>query len=194
LRGRPTKGPSAWRGSMLPVLEGALDRAVSLAASMDSRGYGRHGQTPVVVRRAAATLTLGGMVLVAIGAYGVLDPSVPFVLRAPALVAGGIALAGALVLGGRRSDRTRYRPDRWLLAECVVAGCGVVAVIGVVVSGRVGGALEPSGYPPEGPALPMAAAIGVLVAALPAWVAPEPPELATVSAPSGAGASLEVAA
>jgi len=194
LRGRPTKGPSAWRGSMLPVLEGALERAVSLAASMDSRGYGRHGGTPVAVRRSAAALTLGGMVLVAIGAYGVLDPSVPIVLRAPALIAGGVALAGALVLGGRRSDRTRYRPDPWLVAEWVVAACGVVAVAGVVVSGRVGGALEPSVYPLEVPALPVAAAVGVLLAALPAWVAPEPPELATAPRPANTGAALEVAA
>lgn len=192
LRGRPTKGPSAWRGSMLPVLEGALERAVSLAASMDSRGYGRHGQTPAAVRRTAAALTLGGMVLVAIGAYGVLDPSVPFVLRAPALVAGGAALAGALAMGSRRSDRTRYRPDPWLFTEWAVSACGVVAVLGVVVSGRVGGVLEPSVYPLEVPQLPVAAAVGVLLAVLPAWLAPEPPELATAPAPPET--ALEVAA
>ena len=197
LRGRPTKGPSAWRGSMLPVLEGALERAVALAASMDSRGYGRHGQSPAAIRRTAAALTLGGMVLVAIGAYGVLDPSVPFVLRAPALLAGGAALAGALVMGGRRSDRTRYRADRWLAAEWVVSVCGLVAVVGVVVSGRLGGTLDPSVYPLEVPQLPVAAALGVLVAVLPAWVAPEPPELATVPSSVEAAASaraLEVAA
>ena len=194
LRGRPTKGPSAWRGSMLPVLEGALERAVALAASMDSRGYGRHGQTPVAVRRTAAALTLGGLVLVAIGAYGVLDPSVPFVLRAPALVAGGAALAGALVMGGRRSDRTRYRPDPWLVAEWIVSLSGVVAVVGVVASGRVGGALDPSVYPLEVPQLPVAGAVGVVLAALPAWVAPEPPELATVVPSIDAASALEVAA
>ena len=109
-----------------------------------------------------------------------LDPSVPFVLRAPTLLAGGAALAAALVMGGRRSDRTRYRPDRWLLAEWVVSLCGLVAVVGVVVSGRLGDTLDPSVYPLELPELPVAAALGVLVAVLPAWVAPEPPELATV--------------
>ena len=139
---------------MLPVLEGALERAVALAASMDSRGYGRHGETPPAVRHTAAGLTLGGLVLVAIGAYGVLDPSVPFVLRAPALIAGGVALAGALMLSGRRSDRTRYRPDQWLVAEWVVAACGVVAVVGVVISGRAGGLLDPSVYPLEVPPAP----------------------------------------
>jgi len=192
LRGRPTSGPSAWRGSMLPVLEGALERAVALAASMDSRGYGRHGETPPAVRHTAAGLTLGGMVLVAIGAYGVLDPSVPIVLRAPALIAGGIALAGALMLGGRRSDRTRYRPDPWLVAEWIVSGCGLAAVVGVVISGRAGGLLDPSVYPLEVPQLPIAAAVGVLIAVLPAWVAPEPPELSSMAPVRSS--ELEVAA
>ena len=42
----------------------------------------------------------------------------------------------------------------------------------------------------EIPSLPAAALIGILVAALPAWAAPVPPSLATVSVPTG----LEVAA
>ncbi len=193
LRGRPTRGPSAWRGSMLPVLEGALERAVALAASMDSRGYGRHGEASVALRRGAAALTLGGLVLVAVGSYGVLDTSVPFVLRAPALVAGGLALTLSLVLGGRRADRTRYRADRWLLPEWLVAATGVAAVVGVVVSGRAGDALDPSVYPLELPSLPVAATIGVLIAVLPAWLAPEPPELATVVA-DPVQTELEVAA
>jgi energy-coupling factor transport system permease protein len=185
LRGRPTRGPSAWRGSMLPVLEGALERAVALAASMDSRGYGRHGQAPVAVRRAAAALTLGGLVLAGLGAYGVLDPRAPFVLRAPAAVAGGLALAVALALGGRRSDRTRYRPDPWAAAEWCVAASGAAAVLASIVAGRLGTGLDPSVYPLEVPQLPVVAAVGVLVAALPAWVAPEPPALVpTAPAPA----------
>lgn len=193
LRGRPTSGPSAWRGSMLPVLEGALERAVALAASMDSRGYGRHGRAPTATRRAAAALTLGGLVLVALGAYGVLDPGVPFVLRTPALVAGAVALAAALALGSRRSDRTRYRADPWLAPEWLVSACGVAAVVGVVTSGRLGDVLDPSVYPLELPGVPVAACVGALVAVLPAWLAPEPPSFGTVTA-AVADADLEVAA
>ena len=190
LRGRPTTGPSAWRGSMLPVLEGALERAVTLAASMDSRGYGRHGEASVLVRRGAAALTLSGLVLCAIGAYGVLDPSVPLVLRSPALVAGGAALTAALLLGGRRSDRTRYRADPWAGPEWLVALSGLAAVVGVVIAGRAGSALDPSVYPLEVPELPVAAVIGVVMAALPAWAAPEPPSLSVATVTS----ELEVAA
>jgi hypothetical protein len=49
-------------------------------------------------------------------------------------------------------------------------------------------------YPLEVPQLPVAAAVGVVLAALPAWVAPEPPELATVVPSVEAASALEVAA
>jgi energy-coupling factor transport system permease protein len=157
---------------------------------MDSRGYGRHGQSSALVRRSAAALTLVGLVLCAIGAYGVLDPSVPLVLRSPSLVAGGATLTAALFLGSRRSDRTRYRADPWAGPEWLVALSGLAAVIGVVVAGRVGSTLDPSVYPLEVPELPIAAVIGVVVAALPAWAAPEPPSLSVSPLAGG----LEVAA
>ena len=40
LRGRPVNGPAAWRGTAVPVLEGSMARSLTLAASMDARGYG----------------------------------------------------------------------------------------------------------------------------------------------------------
>ena len=80
------------------------------------------------------------------------------------------------------------RRARWVRRALVL-----VAVLGVVVSGRLGDALDPSVYPLELPQLPVAAAIGVALAALPAWIAPEPPELATAVAPQPAE-GLEVAA
>ncbi|NEB73787.1 energy-coupling factor transporter transmembrane protein EcfT, partial [Streptomyces sp. SID14478] len=40
LRGRPDKGVRGLLQVGLPVLEGALERSVSLAAAMDARGYG----------------------------------------------------------------------------------------------------------------------------------------------------------
>jgi len=189
LRGRPDRGPAAWRGSVLPVLEGALERAIALAASMDSRGYGRHGTAAPGLRRLAAGLTLAGLVLAGIGAYGVLDPSVPAVLRAPALLAGAAALAAALALAGRRSDRTRYRPDPWAGSEWAVALSGLAAAVGVVVAGRAGAVLDPSVNPLEVPSVPVAAALGVLLAVVPAWAAPEAPALAPRPAPE-----LDVAA
>ncbi len=41
LRGRSTRGPGSLKRLAMPVLEGALEHSVELAAAMDSRGYGR---------------------------------------------------------------------------------------------------------------------------------------------------------
>ena len=46
LRGRTSSGLRAIAASAMPVLEGALERSVTLAAAMDSRGYARRGPQP----------------------------------------------------------------------------------------------------------------------------------------------------
>lgn len=179
LRGRADRGVRAWSASALPVLEGALDRAIALAASMDSRGYGRRGAAPVAQRRGAVVLVLLGLLAIAIGCYGLFDPGAPVVFRLPALALGAAALAGALVTGGRSTTRTRYRPDPWIAPEWMVTVAGLIALVSFVVVGRAGGALDPSTNPLEIPAVPVIAVIGLLVAAAPAWVAPPPPSLAS---------------
>lgn len=183
LRGRRTRGLAGLRGLALPVLEGALERSVALAASMDSRGYGRRGATPPAVRRLASGLVLAGMLLAAIGAYGVLDAGAPAALGLPVLALAALSLAGSLVMGGRRHARTRYRPDPWRAPEWLVSACGVAVVAGMVVAGR-SGELSPSVYPLEVPGLPVAALLAAVAAAIPAWAAPEPPPLGTVEAPA----------
>ncbi|MCU0311914.1 MAG: hypothetical protein MUE36_13335 [Acidimicrobiales bacterium] len=180
LRGGDGRGLGAMRDVALPVLEGSLERAVALAASMDARGYGRRGAGAPGVRRAAAALTLVGFLAAAVGSYGLLDPSAPFVLGAPALALGLLGLAAALVLGGRRSSRTRYRPDPWVLPEWLTVLSGAAMVAGVVLADRAGAVLDPSVQPLEWPTLPVLATVGVVAGLLPAWCTPRPPALASV--------------
>ncbi len=177
LRGRADRGVRAWAGSAMPVLEGALDRSVALAASMDARGYGRRGATPRHRRRLISGLMLLGLCLVAVGAYGLLDASAPAVLRLPPFIAGAAALTASLVLSGRGVERTRYRPDPWRSPEWIVSLSGAAALVAIIVAGRNGAVLEPSVYPLTMPQLPPLAAAGILAALLPAWFAPRPPTL-----------------
>jgi energy-coupling factor transport system permease protein len=181
LRGRGGRGLAALRDVALPVLEGALERSVSLAASMDARGYGRRGTATTAARRSASALTLVGLMAAAVGSYGLLDPSTPFVLGFPALAAGAAALAAALVVGSRRSSRSAYRPDPWRAPEWVTVSSGAAVIAGMVVAGRTGAALDPSVYPLELPSLPLVATAGILLGALPAWFTPRPPSLATAT-------------
>lgn len=169
LRGRATRGPRALRGVVVPVLEGALTRSVALAASMDARGYGRGRGRPT---HRMALVAAAGLVALCVGTYGVLDPSSPAVLGFPAMGVGTTLLGAALVDGSRRAGRTRYRPDVWRWPEWVVAATGVVAPVALSVAHP--NALHPSTHPLVAPAVPLVATLGILVALLPAFVAPRP--------------------
>ncbi|MER5550871.1 energy-coupling factor transporter transmembrane protein EcfT [Streptomyces sp. NPDC002793] len=174
LRGRPTGGVRAVLQIGLPVLEGALERSVAVAASMDARGYGRTAQVPTAVRRTTHVLTLGGLLGVCAGTYGLLSAQ-GAVHGLPLLLAGlAVAMAG-LGLGGRRSVRTRYRPDRWGVRAWLVATSGAAVAAAMIWAGAAGPeALHPGVVPLTAPVLPLWPAAAVLVGLMPAVVAPLP--------------------
>ena len=183
LRGRPTSGLAGVRGIALPVLEGALERSVALAASMDARGYGRRSERTPRRRRAVAVLTLAGVVAVVIGTYGLLDAGAPAGLGLPLVAAGSLGLASTLGIRGRDVGRTRYRPDPWRAPEWATVAAGAAALGGIVLAGRRDPAvLELTTSPLVAPELPVAAAVGLLAGALPAWVTPVPPDRAAADA------------
>lgn len=178
LRGRPTRGLRAMRGVGIPVLEGALERSVELAAAMDSRGYGRRANIAPTRRRLTAAMTTGGLLGVCVGLYGLLDGGSPASLGLPALSVGTVLAVGGLVLGGRRTPRTRYRPDPWAGPEWLVAGSGIAAAALLLVVATVDPvALQPSTSPLLMPELPLAAVVAVLLGLLPAWAAPAAPRV-----------------
>lgn len=123
LRGRAEKGVRALLQVGLPVLEGALERSVALAAAMDARGYGRTAAVPPAVRRATVALTLGGLLGLCAGTYALLAAT-GAAYGLPLLLAGLAAAVAGLRLGGRRSVRTRYRPDRWDATAWLITASG----------------------------------------------------------------------
>ncbi|MFD7664729.1 energy-coupling factor transporter transmembrane component T [Streptomyces sp. NPDC059788] len=185
LRGRPDRGFKALLQVGLPVLEGALERSVSLAAAMDARGYGRTAQVPPAVRHTTTALTLGGLLGVCAGTYGLLaDTGAAYGL--PVLLAGLVAALGGLWLGGRRSVRSRYRPDRWGVRAWLVSGSGVaVAALMIWANSADPTALHPPAIPLTAPVLPLWPAAGVLLGLLPAFVAPLPPRAEQPAEPVG---------
>ncbi|WP_435843868.1 CbiQ family ECF transporter T component [Streptomyces fructofermentans] len=174
LRGRPDSGLRGLLQVGLPVLEGALERSVALAAAMDARGYGRTAAVAPAVRRTTAVLTLGGLVGVCAGTYGVLTAE-GGVHGLPVLLAGLAAALAGLWLGGRRSVRTRYRPDAWGVRAWLVAGSGAaVAALVILYSSYDPAALHPGVVPLTAPVLPLWPAGAALLGLLPAFVAPDP--------------------
>ncbi|MFJ6137899.1 CbiQ family ECF transporter T component [Kitasatospora sp. NPDC092286] len=179
LRGRTDRGIAAVLSVGLPVLEGALERSVALAAAMDTRGFGRTADVPPRLARATAALTLAGLLGICLAAYGLLTADgTGWAL--PVLLLGLAAAFAGLLLGSRRSVRTRYRPDPWSLPEWLTAGSGA-AVAGSLIwlSTRDPAAFAPTVVPPTAPALPLAAVLAVLVGLIPAFATPTPPRRAS---------------
>jgi energy-coupling factor transport system permease protein len=184
LRGRPVRGVAGLRGMAVPVLEGALDRSLQLAASMDARGYGRH-RAEAGSRRMGTALVVTGLLVVVVGLYGVLDSGAMGGAGLPLFALGLVLCAASLLLGGRRSIRTRYRPDAWRWPEWAVVFSGLVAVAGISVAEALGVAgIQYSGTPFTVPLLPVLPAATILVGLVPSFASPRPPEAVPRTAPA----------
>ena len=121
LRGRRLRGRRAVAATTLPVLQDALDRSLTIAASMDSRGYARihRGSSAPVI-----TLLLIALLGAVLGSYALLDGTSPPWLAVPLLVSGAVTAAAGSIIAGRRILTTRYRPDPWGLREYLIASSG----------------------------------------------------------------------
>lgn len=173
LRAGDTRRIGRLRRFLVPVLEDALERSLALAAGMDTRGYGRSGSATTRERRLTGTLMLLALLGLCAGTYGVLDATAPRWLATPMVILG-LALAGvALVVAGRRVERSVYRPDPWRWPETVVALTGLaVGALGWWVSRH-----QPLVAFPDiagTPEVSLVALVGGLLGLVPAVATPEP--------------------
>jgi energy-coupling factor transport system permease protein len=182
LRGDGSRGLRAVPQVALPVLQDTLDRSLLLAAAMESRGYGSRRASSAGSRLLTGFLTLSGLLAMAFGLYGILNPTSTGgwrhqLLSWPVLVLGlALAMAG-MALGGRAVRVTTYRPDPWRTAETVTVLAGVAAAVGTVLSrSATPDLLTMPLQPLAAPGLPVAATIGILVAVLPAFATPPTPK------------------
>lgn len=183
LRGRPDRGLRGVTGAAMPVFHGALDRSVGLAAAMDSRGYGRTAGRSRTAVRVTGGLLLTGIAGICMGLYGLLDSSwssnTGLVVLGLGLVLGVVGMFQA----GKSSTRTRYRPDPWSWPEWLTATSGVVAAVATFAQGLMDPAsLQSLITPLTWPTVPWLALVGILFAALPAFLTPEPPGMTPTTA------------
>ncbi len=187
LRGGTTgKRMHVLRTIVIPVLEDALDRSLKLAASMDSRGYGRAGAAGRRARFTTGLLMITGLIGVCVGVYATLDGSTPRFLAFPVLVSGLAVAAIGFRFAGRRVRRTRYRPDRWRLAEIVAAASGLAVAAALFATSDVDPTnLNPSLTDLSWPLLSWTPLCGVLIGVLPAFLTPPPEPPHDHRAPAG---------
>lgn len=121
---RPPTTDREWL--ITPVLADALDHCLSLAGSMDSRGYARATRSTRWVGAALVVALLAG----AAGTYGLLTPGG----NGWGLLIGGGALAlGASIVASRSVQRTRYRPLTWGWRDVVTTTTGIAVGVGAIV-------------------------------------------------------------
>jgi energy-coupling factor transport system permease protein len=174
LRGHDGRGVRELARLAVPVLETAFERSLGLAASMESRGYGRSVQSTQRSRRVASALALAGLFGVLAGLYGLLDASVGGVLGLPLLVAGALVAGCSLAVGASRDGRTGHRRDTWAWSETMTVACGALAAGAVVIASIGSWAGVVPTQRAELPQVPLVAVLAILVAALPAFFTPQP--------------------
>jgi len=173
LRGDPGNGIGSLRRIVVPVLEDALERSMTLAAGMDARGYGRSGQSTSRGRLVTGALMLTGLVGVCVGTYGFLDATAPRILSWPMLIVGVLFAGLGFFAAGRRVERTRYRPDRWRTGEIVAAASGILVAVAVYVEAdRSPDVIYPllTAWPP----LTVLSLVAVMIGVVPAFLTPPP--------------------
>lgn len=167
---------------IVPVLSDSLERSLSLAASMEVRGFGRAGTSTRGQRRLSLALGLLAMMLLAVWAFRFLarSPDYPMfgipLVTTSLLLAGMITAAAGIRVSGASVRRTQYRPIPWTVDESLVLASGVGAAAVVSWVGAVDDAevLFPTLVPLVWPALTPLLAAALAVAFLPALTAPEP--------------------
>ena len=173
LRGATRRGNGMVKGVLIPVLEDALDRSLVLAAAMDSRGYGRSAEQPRRCdwspRRScsaessvcASAPTESSTARRRARSAGPCSPSAASSPSSASASAAGVCSAAST------------GPDPWGLPEWMVVACGLGAACAMFVASSVDpDNLYPTLQPLRWPALGVLPAIGALIGALPALLAP----------------------
>lgn len=176
LRGGPGHGFKAVRGVVIPVLEDAVDRSLTLAAGMEVRGFGRT-RRDMRGRSAVTALLVASSAAVTFGLFALLGIGDALGLAVTLLVAGTVGVGIGVRLSGRRLAVTRYRPDPWAGPEWALVGCGgLCAGVGIALGSWAPLLITQTqlAWPQLHPAMLVAAA----AAAAPAIITPVPPNRA----------------
>ena len=133
LRGKSSR-IGALAGTVIPVLEDTLERSLSLAASMDARGFGRLG---ALTRNASAAIrgaSLISLVLFAVGSYLLLtNPNLTSTSLLVISIAVGLVVY-VVSLSSAKNVRTRYKKQRQTLADYLLWLVSAVIVAAAVIA------------------------------------------------------------
>jgi energy-coupling factor transport system permease protein len=131
LRGR-SKGLGSMAGTVIPVLEDAIDSSLSLAASMDSRGFGRRGSLSKSVVLGARLSSLLAIAFLSIGSFALLvgqSQTLGWVLIAIGIVASFVTIR----INSKSQIRTRFEPVKLQFFDTLLFAFSAALLIGVIL-------------------------------------------------------------
>lgn len=158
---------------LMPVLGSGLERAITLAESLESRGFGNGADTTVSSSNWARYAGAAGLASATTSIYLIVTGS-----NTSGLVAASVAVVALTVVirGARKtpSRRTRYRSASWTAREtAVVAGSAVALAITLLTLEMAPVAVRYEPYPRlSAPSVSLLLIAGLLGLLVPAWVAP----------------------
>jgi energy-coupling factor transport system permease protein len=133
-RAGPTRRRGRIRRTLLPVLETGMERAVSLAESMDSRGFARRRAT--TTEHVASWVILLGLICVGGGFLALVARE-----QLAATVLGGtgaLLVLGAVVVSSRAGEVTRYRPRHLSVRDLAVMAASIGAPLALAAAAALG--------------------------------------------------------
>lgn len=134
LRGR-SKGMKTLAGFIIPVLEDTLDQSLSLAASMDARGFGRRGKLSKPQLIASRVLALGGLLTLVVASYLLLATADQIITAISLMAMGLSAIAWNIRLASKRNLRTSFRRTPLANKDYAVILIGLALVAATLIAG-----------------------------------------------------------
>ncbi len=128
LRGRRLRGLRSLAGLTVPLLAGALERSIERAESLDARGFGSLAPSGKRTSRWVALLSVGGLGLVACGAFGCFYYDGSPLPAIAVMAAGVVSIAFAVHAQGRGLDSSRYSQESWTWPDGWVVGCSLLSM------------------------------------------------------------------
>jgi energy-coupling factor transport system permease protein len=117
----------------LALLAEGLERSITLAESMDARGFGGHPSGESASQAAKTELLLKGvialaLVVLSVGAFAIsyYPSQIP---GGVAMLIGGGMLIASLGMVGRNVRRSRYRRERWERQDLLVGGASLILIL-----------------------------------------------------------------
>lgn len=108
LRGR-SKGLGSLVGTVIPVLEDTIENSLSLAASMDARGFGRQGSMTKSELAISRLASLGSLLAIIFGMFFLLSGAA-LTISVGLMLLGLVLVFVAMRMAAKRSIRTRFQP------------------------------------------------------------------------------------